>query len=154
MSSADLHLDRLPKRGQPQRLPEAVPGELGMVLVDATWGTITPIELAPGVRTVGELEVLDHIRAGGRVIDTRIPEYLGGGMIPTAVWVAHGEIAERQGELDPEGPTVLYCNGPQCAATPDAISSLLDAGVAPERLWFYRGGVHDWVTLGLPLVGG
>lgn len=152
MDPASIDFNRLPKRGRPMRVPEAVPGELGLITVDATWGTITPIELAPGVRTVGELEVIEHIRAGGRVIDTRIPEYLGGGMLPTAVWIAHGEIAERQDELDPDGPTVLYCNGPQCGATPDAIEALLEAGVAPERLSYYRGGIHDWATLGLPLV--
>ena len=46
---------------------------------------------------------------------------------------------------------MLFCNGPQCAATPDAIRTLLRAGYPAERLAYYRGGIHDWVTLGLPL---
>lgn len=146
-----MDLDRLPRRGRAKRVPEAVPGELGLVVVDATWGTISPLRIAPGVETVGELEVIAHIRAGGRLIDTRLRTYLAGGTIPTAIWIAHGEIAEHQDALDFDGPTVLFCNGPQCGATPDAIRSLLDADVAPERLRFYRGGIHDWVTLGLPL---
>lgn len=49
-------------------------------------------------------------------------------------------------------PVVLFCNGPQCGATPHAIAALLDAGWDPARLRYYRGGIHDWVTLGLPLV--
>ena len=53
--------------------------------------------------------------------------------------------------IRPETDTILFCNGPQCAATPDAIRRLFDAGHPPERLLYYRGGIHDWVTLGLPL---
>jgi hypothetical protein len=48
-------------------------------------------------------------------------------------------------------PTVVFCNGPQCTATAQAIDALLAAGWPPERLLYYRGGIHDWVTLGLPL---
>jgi rhodanese-related sulfurtransferase len=151
--ATELDLRRLPRRDDPQRLPVPVEGEPGLFVVDGTWGTITPLVLAPGVETVGELEVIEHVRRGGRLVDTRLPQYLAGGTIPTAIWVPHGEIAERRDEvLDPDGPTVLFCNGPQCGATPDAVRALLDAGVAPERLRYYRGGIHDWMTLGLPLV--
>ncbi|MBK5116040.1 MAG: hypothetical protein JJE23_03875, partial [Thermoleophilia bacterium] len=48
----------------------------------------------------------------------------------------------------------LYCNGPQCLATPDAVGLLLDAGWDPASLRYYRGGIHNWVTLGLPLARG
>ena len=50
-------------------------------------------------------------------------------------------------------PTVVFCNGPQCPATAQAIEALLAAGWPAERLLYYRGGIHDWVTLGLPLAG-
>ena len=30
----------------------------GFVIVDSTWGTIQPLEVAPGVRTVAELDVI------------------------------------------------------------------------------------------------
>jgi len=145
-------IERLPRRGHPQRVPRALPGELGLVVVDATWGTIQPLELAPGVRTVGELEVIEHVQAGGCLVDTRLAEYVEAGTLPGAIAVPHAEILDRRAELDPDGPTVLFCNGPQCGATPDAIRTLLDAGWPAERLRYYRGGVHDWVTLGLPLV--
>ena len=144
-------LSRLARRADPQRVPRAVGGEPGIFAVDATWGVIQPISLAAGVRTVGELEVIEHLRAGRPVVDCRLPEYVERGTIPGAVNIPHGEIVERIGELDPVEPTVVFCNGPQCVATAEAIDALLAAGWPAERLLYYRGGIHDWVTLGLPL---
>ena len=144
-------IERLPRRRDACTLPRAVEGAPGQFIVDATWGRIMPMQLAPGVRTVGELEVLAHIEAGLPLIDTRLPKYVVHGTLPSARAIAHTEIAEGLGEIDPETDTILYCNGPQCAATPDAIRHLLDAGHPPGRLLYYRGGIHDWVTLGLPL---
>jgi len=142
---------RLARRSDPERVPRAVAGEPGIIAVDATWGVIQPISLAPGVRTVGELELIEHLRAGRPVVDCRLPVYFGRGTIPGAVNIPHGEIAERVAELDPVDPTVVFCNGPQCTATAQAIDALLAAGWPAERLLYYRGGIHDWVTLGLPL---
>jgi hypothetical protein len=51
-------LPRLARRAHPERVPRAVEDEPGIFAVDATWGVIQPISLAPGVRTVGELEVM------------------------------------------------------------------------------------------------
>ena len=48
-------------------------------------------------------------------------------------------------------PTVFFCNGPQCGATPDAIRSLLECGFPEASILYYRGGMHDWITLGLPI---
>ena len=149
--SATQGIRRRARRDEVCVLPRPVPGEPGRFVVDATWGTITPIELAPGVRTVGELEVIAHIEAGLPLIDTRLPKYVAAGTIPTARAVPHAETADRLGEFDDRVDTVLFCNGPQCAATPDAIRTLLHAGHPAQRLLYYRGGIHDWVTLGLPL---
>jgi hypothetical protein len=54
------------------------------LVVDATWGTIAPIQLAPGVCTVGEVEVIEHIAAGLPLIDTRLATYLETGTLPSA----------------------------------------------------------------------
>lgn len=139
------------RRACPQRVPRAVDGQPGMFVVDATWGVIQPISLAPGVRTVGELEVIEHLRAGRPILDCRLPEYVKLGTIPGAVNVPHGEIADRMAELEPENATVVFCNGPQCPATAQAIEALLAVGWPAEGLLYCRGGIHDWVTLGLPL---
>ena len=133
-------------------MPRPVEGAPGQFIVDATWGTIRPIQLAPGVRTVGELEVVAHIEAGLPLVDSRLPEYYAGGTIPSAVNIPHTETTARIAEFDADLATVLFCNGPQCAATPDAIAQLLAAAYPPEQLLYYRGGIHDWVTLGLPTV--
>ena len=144
-------LTRLARRAAPARVPRAAEGETGLFVVDATWGVIQPISLAPGVRTVGELEVVEHVRSGRPLVDCRLPGYVERGTIPGAVNIPHGEIAQRIAELDPVEPTVVFCNGPQCTATAQATDALLAAGWPPERLLYYRGGIHDWVTLGLPL---
>lgn len=146
-------LPRLARRARPERVPRPLAGEPRIFAVDATWGVIQPISVAPDVRTVGELEVIEHLRAGRALVDCRLPRYLERGTIPGAVNIPHDEIAERLAELDPADPTVVFCNGPQCPATADAIKALLAAGWPANRLLYYRGGIHDWVTLGLPLAG-
>lgn len=147
----DAALSRRPKREPSQRLPRAVDGEPGLVMVDATWGVVQPLQLPGGVQTVAELEVIALIEHGATLIDTRQPEYVAEGTIPTAIPVRHQEIVERLGTMALSDPVVLFCNGPQCGATPLAIAGLLAAGWSAERLRYYRGGLHDWVTLGYPL---
>ncbi len=144
-------LRRTAARGEPMRTAALLPGTPDRAIVDTTWGTIQPIQLHPGVQTVGELELIAHIEAGLPLIDTRRPESFAAGTIPGARSLPHTEVADRQGEIDPELPAILFCNGPQCAATPHAIRLLLELGHPAQALLYYRGGVHDWVTLGLPL---
>jgi rhodanese-related sulfurtransferase len=147
---ADPKTDRLAPRATVMRVPEYAGG--GRVVVDATWGTVQPLEIAPGVRTIGELEVVEHLRAGRLLIDTRGPESRALATIPGARGIPHDEIVERAGELG-DGPVALFCNGPQCGATPKAIRALLEHGVPAGRLLYYRGGIHDWMTLGLAVEG-
>lgn len=146
-----LEIERVCKREDPQRLPEPA-GEEGFWLIDACWGVVQPMSLAPGVETLGELEVVDHIESGGAVVDSRLTKFLGSGGLPTAVSIPHPDVLEHRDAFDPDGKTVLYCNGPQCAASPNAIESLLDAGQPPESLLYYRGGILDWVACAYPLV--
>ena len=147
-------MTRLPRRPDAFMVPRAVEGSEGRFEVDATWGTLFPMELAPGVRTVGELEVIRHIERGLPLVDSRAPEYLAEGTLPGAVSIPHTETTLRLDEFDPGVETVVFCNGPQCAATPDAVEQLLAAGYPAERILYYRGGLHDWLTLGLPVEPG
>ena len=57
---------------------------------------------------------------------------------------------ERISQLDPAQPTIFSCNGPQCAAPPAAIDTLLTSKYPPAAIRYYRGGLHDWISLGLP----
>jgi rhodanese-related sulfurtransferase len=149
MSPASL--DRTPRHRDPIRVPRVV-GD-GRVEVDATWGIVQPIEIAPGVRTIGELELVRHLEHGLPVVDTRRPDFDREPTIPGARRIAHEQILDHLGELDPGTPTVFFCNGPQCTATPDAIRRLLGAGHPAAAILYYRGGIHDWVTLGYPTTG-
>jgi rhodanese-related sulfurtransferase len=47
-------------------------------------------------------------------------------------------------------PAVFFCNGPLCSATPAMVRALLGAGHPATAILYYRGGMHDWITLGLP----
>jgi rhodanese-related sulfurtransferase len=149
--AASTSFERLPRRAQTCMVPKPQQLDPGLVVVDATWGTIQPIAVTPGVETVGELELIEHLHAGRQLIDTRQSRFVEQGTIPGAVAIPHTEIAERLGELDPYQPIVLFCNGPQCSATPDAVRRLLAAGRTPALMLYYRGGMHDWITLGLPI---
>ena len=144
-------MQRMRPRRESMMVPQPAGDGRGFFVVDATWGEIAPIQLAPGVRTVGELEVMEHARAGLPLVDTRKPEFYEQGTIPGAVSLPHEELDERAGELDPATPAVFFCNGPQCTATPQMIEALLERGHPPEAIRYYRGGMHDWITLGLPV---
>lgn len=149
--SVSLTVERAtaPEGHDPLRVPAV--DRTGLVTIDPWWGTIQPQQLHPGIPTWGELEVIEHMKGGGRLIDTRLPEYVeASGTIPGSLVIPWETIADHLSEIDPRGVTVLFCNGPQCAATPRAVGRLLDAGVEPESLAYYRGGIQDWVGLGLP----
>jgi rhodanese-related sulfurtransferase len=145
-----MKLERPPKRDDPCQLPQRLND--GFIRVDSTWGEVQPIELAPGVRTIGERELIEHIELGLPVIDTRLDHFRAEATIPGARGIAHEEILDHWFELDPDRPTAFFCNGPQCTATPDAIATLLDSGYPASSILYYRGGMHDWMTLGYPTV--
>jgi len=141
---------------------------------------IQPMQLAPGVETIGELELLDYLKRAGRdasilVIDSREPEWIQrSGIIPGAVnipWMAlhpaqtdAEKIADtlvfrfgaaRQGGLwnyENAKTLVLYCNGPWCGQSPTNIKQLLALGYPAHKLKWYRGGMQLWKSLGFNTV--
>lgn len=44
---------------------------------------------------------------------------------------------------------MLWCNGPWCDQSPRAIRNLIALGYPAEKLRYYRGGMQDWLVLGL-----
>jgi rhodanese-related sulfurtransferase len=149
--AATHRIERLARRGATCMVPQPVPSQPGMLTVDATWGAIAPMHLSPGVSTVGELELIDHITAGLPLVDTRLERFYREGTIPSARNIPHEQLKGLIDSLNPDVATAFFCNGPQCAATPDAIRTLLANGYPPEAILYYRGGIHDWMTLGLPI---
>lgn len=47
---------------------------------------------------------------------------------------------------------LLWCNGPWCGQSPRAIQALLKAGYPAEKLYYYRGGMQVWQSLGLTTI--
>jgi len=144
---------------------------------------IQPYTLAPGVETIGELEVLDYLARMSKgdtsilVIDSRTPDWVKKGTIPGSVnipWtslnpgqgadpMSIAEILEsRFGAVQQEGlwdfskvkTLVLFCNGMWCGQSPNNIQTLLRFGYPAAKIKWYRGGMQDWEILGLTTVAG
>lgn len=144
---------------------------------------IQPVALAPGVETIGELEVIEYLKkmAAGDdsilLIDSRTPDWVKKGTIPGAVnipWtklnpakgadpITIGEILQDQfGVKESEGlwnfkdakTLVLFCNGMWCGQSPNNIENLLKFGYPAHKLKWYRGGMQDWEILGLSTIPG
>ena len=145
----DLSRRSRTRSDDPQNLPMPT-GDADLVTVDTTWGKLQPMEAVSGIRTVGELEVAELVREGAQLVDTRVPDSRSGVTVVGAVNIPHDEVLDRRGELDPERVHIFFCNGPQCPQTPDALRTLSESGYPPHRLAYYRGGMHDWITLGMP----
>ena len=137
---------------------------------------IHPMEAYPGVRTVGELELLDFLKIDveeerGLLVDARLSNWYesetipGAVNIPFPVFTSASRKRERILQLlgakrDPSGSysfsqartLCLFCNGPWCDQSPRAIRSLIDIGYPAEKLLYYRGGMQAWKLLGLTTV--
>lgn len=147
--STDLCRAPAPEGHESHRVPHV--NSEGELEIDPWWGIVQPAVLHPEIPTWGELEMVAHLENGGRAIDTRRPEYVEeSGTIPGAIAIHWEHITEHLDLFD-DGVVVLFCNGPQCAATPWAVERLLDAGIDPARLAYYRGGLQDWMSMGFPV---
>lgn len=141
---------------------------------------VQPMTLAPGVETIGELEMLEYLKkvgkdAGVLVIDSRDGDWpQRSGILPGAVLLpwqelhpAHNDLdkiaeillfrfgAARQGGLwnfENAKTLVMYCNGPWCGQSPTNIKQLMAMGYPAHKLKWYRGGVQDWKMLGLTTI--
>jgi rhodanese-related sulfurtransferase len=137
---------------------------------------IHPIIAAPGVRTVGEIELLEFLRnnmalENGLLIDARMPEWYESETIPGSVNIPfviftkssskRGRILELLGAVKDESDNydfsnakqlTLFCNGPWCDQSPRAIKGLIKIGYPPEKLAYYRGGMQLWKLFGLTTV--
>ena len=158
------------------------------------------MQVAPGVTTVGELELLEFIQQRvqpntGLLIDARAPEWFTKGTIPGSINIpfyifqADRTAPALKAALDKLGVTprtpgtierlwvwlkklfgarvnentlnwdftrakhlLLWCNGPWCDQSPRAIRALIELGYPAKKLNYYRGGMQDWLVLGLTVV--
>ncbi len=143
---------------------------------------INPIKLAPGVDTLGEVEVLDYLKRMSDgddsilVIDSRTPDWVKRGTIPGSVNIPWTKLSVAKGadpitiaeivvgqfnakELDNDKfdysnakTLVMFCNGMWCGQSPNNIRTLLKMGYPAEKIKWYRGGMQNWENLGLTTV--
>lgn len=136
---------------------------------------IHPISAAPGVETVGELEVIqfltNEVKAGkGVLIDARMPEWYEAETIPGAINVpfvvfskgnpylekillAMGATQGANGwNYDNARTLLLFCNGPWCDQSTRAIQGLMEVGYPAAKLKYYRDGMNLWRLMGLTTV--
>jgi rhodanese-related sulfurtransferase len=141
---------------------------------------IQPGELATGVETIGELEIIHYLKKmsdGDKsimVVDSRTPDWVEKGTIPGAInipWdklnigksdpVTVQDILEKHfGVKSQDGfymfdnakTVVMFCNGPWCGQSPTNIKGLLKIGYPADKIKWYRGGMQDWEVLGLTTV--
>lgn len=142
---------------------------------------IQPVVIAPGVETLGELEVLDYIQrisTGDKsvlLIDSREPEWLQRfGMIPGSISLSWTHLHPQHTPVEKIAETVedlfgayrvgplwnfadartlvLYCNGAWCGQSPTSIRQLLGMGYPAHKIKWYRSGIQGWKLLGLTTV--
>ena len=111
---------------------------------------IQPMEVAPGVTTVGEVELLKFAKVGGKLIDGRTVKWHLDGTIPGAINMPYTQMAQRLDELgcikksdkiwncSNAEKVLLFCNGPWCGQSPMAIKAMLREGYPAEKILYYR----------------
>lgn len=154
--------------------PEAVlSGEFARIARACPPACIQPMKALRNVETVAELEVLSFLQGPvtegtGLLIDARVPEWFAKGSIPGAVNVPFATLTAdnpyRNDILAALGarPTggemmdfsdvtelVIFCNGPWSDQSAQAVRALREAGYPADKLKYYRGGMQDWLMLGL-----
>jgi len=155
--------------------------KINELYASTTRGKIQPIQLAPGLETIGELEFIHYMEKAQHdkhiaIIDTRTAGWYARLRIPGAINIPNTDFDERDtaietaednfsvkenkdGSLDFSNAktVVAYCNGFWCGQTPallkNAQFSLLALGYPVEKLKYYRGGMQAWTALGLTVVG-
>lgn len=162
---------------------------------------IQPMSVAPGVGTVGEIEVLNFIKdkvnyGAGVLIDARTESWFKKATIPGSINIPFNTFNKNSSDLlkvsalTKLGVTtktrveeevslidqmlgmledktvevasqwdfskakyvVLWCNGIWCEQSPRAIRGLLELGYPAEKIFYYRGGMQAWQSLGLTVV--
>ncbi|MBN2866620.1 MAG: rhodanese-like domain-containing protein [Thiotrichales bacterium] len=143
---------------------------------------VQPMVVAPGVNTIGELELLAFLKRQSNgdkhvlIIDSRTPDWVAKGTIPGAVnlpwtelfrnassyepFAVEGILTLRFGAVVDQGiwdfsnakELVMFCNGSWCGQSPTNIKTLVSMGYPAHKIHWYRGGMQAWHALGLTTV--
>ncbi|MFT4607423.1 MAG: rhodanese-related sulfurtransferase [Chitinophagales bacterium] len=142
---------------------------------------IQPANLAAGVDTIAELEVLDYLQQMTNgddsvlIIDTRLTNWVAKGTIPGAINIPWSELDSKQGadsisiggilqeklnarnlsglwDYTTARTLVLFCGGIWCGEASNSIMNLLKYGYPAHKIKWYRGGMQGWESLGLTTI--
>ncbi len=131
---------------------------------------IQPIVAAPGVETLGELELITYLQKSAQsddvlIIDTRLGEWYKRRTIPLAINLPYDQFqdktphllekhfnAKRNGDkwdFSNAKTLVLFCNGYWSPDSYQVVQRLLSLGYPAGKIKWYRGGMQTWLSLGL-----
>lgn len=142
---------------------------------------VQPMTVAPGVETIGELELLDYLKAMSAgddsivLVDSRTKDSFEKSTIPGAINVPWTLINIDSGanpiaitdilintynvsthddllDFSTAKTAILFCNGMWCPQSPNNIRSLIQFGYPANNIKWYRGGMQAWETLGLTTI--
>ncbi len=153
---------------------EKIPKECKAMFVTSV-GQIQPMSIHPQVETYGEMEVMHFSKEMQNddslmLVDSRAETWFEYRTIPGSVNIPYLDISKAN--KFPEGfkraltmlgvkktmgvydyakvkTIVLFCNGAWCSQSPNMIKKLIALGYPPEKIKWYRGGMHDWLTLSM-----
>ena len=154
---------------------DTVPKECKTSIITSL-GSVQPIRIDNEIETVGEMEVLKFLQKHEfepdhyALVDARDHHWYEQMTIPTAINIPYSDIQDDEdlyGEYtralkllnvlrDDEGDLdfshakelVVFCNSNWCVQSVWAIKSLVKMGYPKNKIFWYRGGLQDWMTLG------
>ena len=128
------------------------------VLIDArtlSWhkkGTIpgsTNIPFTVFEKDASDVELAEILESFGAVEREDVNPIL---LMVESAGFLEGDQKTEQWDFSDAKELLLWCNGPWCGQSPRAIRGLLKAGYPAEKLYYYRGGMQMWQSLGLTTV--
>jgi len=157
----------------------AVPRECKRSIVTSL-GATQPIKIDNEIETVGELEILRFLAIlefepdKYALIDARNPHWYKQMTIPNAINIPYSHMKEddalfkeytralkllnikkdKNGKLDFSlaKEVIVFCNSNWCVQSVWAVKSLVKMGYPKNKIYWYRGGLQDWVASGFTTV--
>ena len=159
---------------------EEIPKECKKTFI-TTLGGVQPASIG-NVKTVGEIDLLKHISNSQKhpdkyvLIDSRTSDWYKELTIPSSVNIPYTKVKYNEDAIDDfkkllsvlnikqndddeldftnAKSAILFCNGNWCVQSLKAIAYLVNMGYPEEKLFWYRGGMQDWLILGFTTVDG
>ena len=137
---------------------------------------IHPMKVAPQIKTIGEVELMDYIKnyvnkGTGVIIDARLPSWYNIETIPSSINIPYTLVegadkkvfedvfsalgAKKVGQkwdFSTAKTLICFCNGVWCDQSPRFIKAMMKAGYPASKMLYYRDGFQGWKLLGLTTV--